>query len=233
MDKLFVDTQNLLDICYRQTLGTSILNPTFLIGHLALDFSVTHSSHLHPPRARNYTVEEICNTWNISNRLVQNFLHDNSHLLDSCGSADGTPMSYTACSDLRAFCTNPSRAQHLYQHFWTLRVRKCQEAIFQVINLTSDASKADDFCRQDIHLAFGIRDYFGQNHGISSTSAGILDLQNVENVAAHMALQNLLKLLSEVSWAELFLMTTASTMMTLVIASWVCHYLVSDSNIGL
>jgi len=118
----------------------------------------------------------------------------------------------------------------LYQHFWTLRVRKCQDAICQVIESIDLIEELEDpSC--DFRLACGIREYFEQNRGISTSSTGILDLQDVEGVAPHVALQHFLEFLSNVSWAEVFLKTEASTMMTLVIASWLCDYLESSPGV--
>ena len=242
MDKLFMDTRNYLDICYRQALETSVLDANSLIGHLALDFSRTSvvpykSSLIMTPRP----VINICkmSRWNIPNALdVQNFLFENSHLICS----EFYPpildryyghktVTYSASRHLHQFVTDPSRAQHLYQHFWTLRVRKCHEAIHQVIRrITPSGDQEDEFMNEDYRLALGIREYFEQNYGISSSSAGILDLRGVENDAAHTTLQKFLKFLAEVPWAQVFLATEASTMLTFVIASWICDCWVSDSN---
>jgi hypothetical protein len=237
MDKLFMDTRNFLDICYRQALGASVLDTNSLIGHLALDFSRTSvvpykSSLIMTPRP----VINICKMWNIPDALnVQNFLFENSHLI--CSEFylpileryyGHKTVTYSASRHLHQFVTDPSRAQHLYQHFWTLRVRKCHEAIQQVIRrINPSGDQEDEFMDEDYRLALGIREYFEQNYGISSSSAGILDLQGVENDAAHTTLQIFLEFLAEVPWAQVFLATEASTMLTFVIASWVC---VSDSN---
>jgi hypothetical protein len=88
----------------------------------------------------------------------------------------------------------------------------------------------EEFFRQDFRFALGVREYFEQNRGISGSSTGILDLRDSEDLAVRMALQDFLDFLSEVPWAEVFLATEASTMVTLVVASWVCHSLVSVSK---
>jgi hypothetical protein len=187
---------------------------------------------LHASRSIARSVDDICNTWNIPRGPVHDFLVDNSHLIWSVAGYEGRMMlSYAASHHLREFFTHPSRAQHLYEEFWILRIKKCQEAIWQVIE--SIDLVEEDFIRNDIRLAFGIREYFEQNRGISSSSAGILDLQGVNNFSAYMALLDFLGFLSKVPWSKVFLVTTASTMITLVIASWVCNSLVSDSNIDL
>lgn len=240
MDKLSLDIRNFLDVCYRQGLGASVVDPNSLLGHLTLDFSRTsflpHKSALMiTPRP----VRNICKMWNIPDALnVQRFLHENSHffcsefyppnLEDYHGHQT---ISYSVCYHLHQFVTTPSRAQHLYQHFWTLRIRKCQEAIRKVIeSINPPVPPQDEFFRQDFRFALGIREYFEQNRGISSSSAGILDLRGSEDPAARMALQDFLDFLSEVPWAEVFLAAEASTMVTLVVASWVCHSLVSESR---
>lgn len=240
MDKLFMDTRNFLDICYRQALRATVLDDNSPIGHLALDFSRASvvpykSSLIMTPRP----VINICKIWNIPDPLsVQNFLFENSHLIYSefylpiLESYYGhKTVTYSASRHLQQFVISPSRAQHLYQHFWTLRVRKCHEAIQQVIHhINRPGHQEEEFIREDYRLALGIREYFEQNYGISSSSAGILDLQGIENGAAHTTLQNLLQFLSEVPWAQVFLATEASTMLTFVIASWVCGCLVRDSK---
>jgi len=242
MDELFLDTRSFLDVCYRQSLGVSSVDPNSLLGHVALDFSRTSflphkSSLMMTPRP----VRNICKMWNIPNALnVQSFLHENSHffcsefyppnLEDYHG--DKT-ISYSVCYHLHQFVTTPSRAQHLYPYFWILRIKKCQEAIRNVIqSINPPGPPEDEFLRQDFRFALGIREYFEQNRGISSSSTGILDLRGSENLAAHMALQDFLAFLSEVPWAEVFLASEASTMVTLVVASWICHSLVSESKSG-
>jgi len=243
MDKLFLDTRNVLDIYYRRFLGASFLDANSLIGHLALDFardplSPLHDAHLwRTPRP----VDNMSKIWDIPNMQVQNILRENSHFIWSNFYLPNLEnyyghktISYFACRHLREFFVDPSRAQHLHPQIWTLRVRKCQEAIFQVIESIGQPAtwgpNSADFFDEDFRLALGIREYFEQNHGISSSSVCILDLQGVEDVAAHEALQNFLEFLSGVPWAVVFLATEASTMITLVIASWVCKYMVSDSN---
>ena len=238
MDKLFMDTRNFLDICYRQALGASVLDTNSLIGHLALDFSrysvvPYKSSLIVTPRP----VINICKMWNIPNPPnVQKFLSENSHFIRS----EFYPpileryyghktITYSAYRHLHQFVTNPFRAQYLYQHFWTLRVRKCHEAVRKVIQCVDrPGTQEGEFTHEGYRLALGVREYFEQNYGITSSSAGILDLQGVENAAAHTTLQKFLEFLSEVPWAQVFLATEASTMLTFVIASWLCDYLVSD-----
>jgi len=240
MDKLFLDTRNFLDVCYRQDLETSVVDPNSLLGHLALDFSRTsflpHKSTLMiTPRP----VRNICKMWNIPDALnVQRFLHENSHFVCSEfyppnleGYHGHETISYSVCDHFHQFVTTPSRAQHLYQHFWTLRIRKCEEAIRKVIeSINPPGAPEDEFFRQDFLFALGIREYFEQNRGISSSSVGILDLRGSENRAVHVALQDFLDFLSEVPWAEVFLVAEASTMVTLIVASWVCHSLVRGSK---
>jgi len=187
-----------------------------------------YSIPLSATRSIPRSVNNICNTWNIPEMLVQNSLCENSHSIWSVNYDGGCKsVLHSASHHLREFFTNPSRARHLYQRFWTLRVRKCQDAICQVIESIDLVEEPEDpSC--DFRLACGIREYFEQNRGISTSSTGILDLQDIEGVAPHIALQHFLEFLSNVSWAEVFLKTEASTMMTLVIASWLCDYLVSD-----
>jgi hypothetical protein len=240
MDKLSLDTRDFLDVCYRQGLGTSVVDPNSLLGHLALDFSRTsflpHKSALMiTPRP----VRNICKMWNIPDAFnVQSFLHEISHLvcsefypLNLEGYHGHKTISYSACYHLHQFVTTPSRAQHLYPHFWTLRIKKCQQAIRKVIeSISPPGPPEDEFFRQDFRFALGIREYFEQNRGISSSSIGILDTRDFVDPAADMALQDFLRFLSEVPWAEVFLAAEASTMVTLVVASWVCHSLVSESK---
>ncbi|KIM40511.1 hypothetical protein M413DRAFT_445960 [Hebeloma cylindrosporum] len=241
MNKLFTDTRDFLDLCYRQALSArAALDPNPLIGHLALDFSrVSVLPYKSALITTSRPVMKICKTWNISDPLsVQNFLLENSHFISSefylpnleryTGPKD---VAYSACQHLQRFVIDPSRAQHLYQHFWTLRVRKCQEAILKVIQCINLPVQEEEFVHEDYRLALGIREFFEQNCGISSSSVGILDLDGIRDVAACMALQNFLEFLSKVPWVEVFLATEASTMITLVIASWVCHCL--DSSAGI
>ena len=241
MDKLFLDTRNILDIYYRRFLGASFLDANSLIGHLALDFALEPLSPLAHPGRTARPVDNMSKIWDIPNTQVQSILRENSHFiwsnfyLPNLENYHGhKTMSYFACRHLREFFIDPSRAQHLHPQFWTLRIRKCQEAIFQVIEGIDQPAawepNSANFSDEDFRLALGIREYFEQNRGISSSSGGILDLQGVEDVAAHKALQNFLEFLSGVPWAVVFLATEASTMITLVIASWVCKYMVSDLN---
>ena len=183
-------------------------------------------------------VTNICKMWNIPDAVnVQNFLFENSHLICSEFYLPALEryhghktVTYSASRHLHQFVTNPSRAQHLYQHFWTLRVMKCQEAIRQVIRRINPSFEENEFIYEDYRLALGIREYFEQNYGISNSSAGILDLQGVENGTAHTTLRNFQEFLAEVPWAQVFLATKASTMLTFIIASWACNCLVCDSN---
>jgi len=183
-------------------------------------------------------VKNICKLWNVPDDplKVQIFFHENSHFLSSefyppnleDYQGDKT-VSYSACHHLHQFVTDPSRSQHLYQYFWILRIRKCQEAISKVIeSMDPPGVPEEEFLRQDFRFALGVREYFEQNRGISGCSAGILDLPGSENPAPSMALQDFLDFFCKVPWAEVFLATEASTMVTLVVASWVCHCLVSE-----
>lgn len=214
--------------------------PNSIIGHLALDFSRTSflpnkSALMITPRP----VRNICKLWNVPDALdVQSFLHENSHFV--CSEfyppnledySGHKTMSYSACYHLHQFVTNPSRARYLYQHYWILRIRKCQEAICKVMeSINPPGAPEEEFFRQDFRFALGIREYFEQNRGISGSSASILDIRSSEHPTARMALQDFLEFLSEIPWAEVFLATEASTMVTLVVASWVCHCLVSESE---
>lgn len=241
LDKLFLDTRNLLDIYYRRFLGASSLDANSLILHLALDFSLDPLSPLHTSDPTVRPVDNMSNIWNIPNTLIQGILRENSHFiwsnfyLPNLESYHGhKTISYFSCRHFREFFIDPSRAQHLHPQLWTLRIKKCQEAIFEVIESinrpAAEDPNSEEFFDEDFRLALGIREYFEQNRGISSSSVGILDLQDVEDVASHKALQNFLEFLSGVPWAVVFLATEASTMITLVIASWVCKCMVSDSN---
>ncbi|KIM40510.1 hypothetical protein M413DRAFT_445959 [Hebeloma cylindrosporum] len=241
MDKLFLDTRNVLDIYYRRFLGASFLDANSLVVQLALDFSLDTLLPLHASGLTARPIDNMSNIWNIPHTLVQSILHENSHFiwsnfyLPNLESYQGhKTMSYFACRHLREFVLDPLRAQHLHPRFWTLRIRKCQEAIFQVLESinqpTAQEPNSEQFFDEDLRLALGVTEYFEQNRGISSSSTGILDLQGVEDIAAHGALQNLLEFLSSVSWTAVFLATEASTMITLVIASWVCQCMESSAG---
>ena len=183
-------------------------------------------------------VKNICKLWNVPDHPlnVEIFLHENSHFFSSEFDppnfedyhGDKT-VSYSACHHLHQFVTNPSRSQHLYQHFWILRIRKCQETISQVMeSINPPGVPEQGFFRQDFRFALGVREYFEQNGGISGSSASILDLRGSEDLAPRTALLDFLDFLCRVPWAEVFLATEASTMVTLVVASWICHCLVSE-----
>jgi hypothetical protein len=99
----------------------------------------------------------------------------------------------------------------LNQYLWTLCVKKCQEAIRQVIErIDQPGIQEEDFLYEDFRLGLGIREYSEQNLGISSSSAGILDLQSVENADAQKALRNFFEFLSKVRWAKVILATEPS-----------------------
>lgn len=121
--QFLVDTRNLIDECYRRSLASSVVGPSSLLMHLALDL-----------QSYNRSLREIGDICNIQDRQLLRRAIEENHLIhihykhdNPSGHVFKLVRVYSTSSWLQFFFLDANRCRTFYSASWI--IDKCQQAI--------------------------------------------------------------------------------------------------------
>jgi hypothetical protein len=216
--QFFVDTRNLLDKCYWQTIASSVLGPTSILMHLALDFQ--HPIVCDPLLAMPRSLQKLGDMCNIPDqKLLGRYIKNQFYLIHTKHEKiEGKcVLVYYAPCWLRSFLFNSTRSHSFYPI--SLIIGNCQKAIQQVLELKQGCSH--NLFHRSLCIFFTPLIY----NGISGAGHIIESARNEPNSNKSLALR-FLRFLSEIHWLDFYLVDHQKTCLANAIVQWVCITLV-------